>query len=98
MVKDLALKAFITNQSAYASRFSSTQDTYMRRLGLLLLDALGSKASSTMALRCTAVSNFSQGGDLFGHWDNNIHDCVATCNDTPSCNFLSHQADNDDGP
>lgn len=43
------------------------------------------------------VVDYFQGGDLFGQWANNIDDCVATCNDTSGCNFLSYQAENDDG-
>ncbi|KAF3044501.1 hypothetical protein E8E11_005562 [Didymella keratinophila] len=41
--------------------------------------------------------DYFQGGDLLGQWVNSVDDCVAMCNNISDCNFLSYQAETDDG-
>lgn len=41
--------------------------------------------------------DYFQGGDLFGERANNIDDCIAICNNNPDCNFISYQAEIDNG-
>jgi hypothetical protein len=41
--------------------------------------------------------DYYQGGDLLGQRANSVDYCVAVCNNDPDCNFLSYQAESDDG-